>query len=92
MICDFITKCHTLEELQLSNNQIDNEGASELIKVLKNRSNFSNIDIDNNKISGDTLTNLFNLLPLRNLNLLKNSLTDMQVTPVAKTLKDNVQI
>ena len=92
MICEFISKCHTLEELQLSNNQIDNDGANELIKVLKNRSNFSNIDIDNNKISGETLTNLFNLLPLRNLNLLKNSLTDQQVTPVSKTLKDNIQI
>jgi len=90
MICEFIAKCQTLEELQLSNNQIDNEGAQELIKVLKNRSNFSNIDIDNNKISGDTLTNLFNLLPLRNLNLLKNALTDQQVTPVAKTLKENL--
>ena len=90
MICEFIQKCTTLEELQLSNNQIDNEGAQALIKVLKNRSNFSNIDIDNNKISGDTLTNLFNLLPLRNLNLLKNALTDQQVTPVAKTLKENL--
>lgn len=75
-ICEFISKCHSLEELQLSNNDIDNDGANELIKVLKNKSNFSNIDIDNNKISGEALTNLFNLLPLRNLNLLKNRLED----------------
>ena len=51
--------CNTLEEIQLSNNDIDNEGAEQLIQVLKNKNKFSNIDIDNNKISGKTLTNLF---------------------------------
>ena len=86
LICLFIDKCHSLEELQLSNNEIDNSGAMELIKVLENRKNFSNIDIDNNKISGETLTKLFNILPLRNLNLLKNVLTDEQVDPICKTL------
>lgn len=76
----------------MSNNEIDNEGAKELIKVLKNKSNFNNIDIDNNKISGETLTNLFNILPLRNLNLLKNVLTDQQVQPISQTLKSNQNI
>jgi Leucine-rich repeat (LRR) protein len=76
LVCEFIKKCHSLEELHISNNEIDNSGANELIKVLKDKDNFSNIDIDNNKISGETLTNLFNILPLRNLNLLKNTLTD----------------
>ena len=47
-----------------------------MIQVLKNKKRFSNIDIDNNKISGQTLTDLFQLLPLRNLNLIKNVLTD----------------
>jgi Leucine-rich repeat (LRR) protein len=78
--------------LQLSNNEIDNDGAKELIKVLKNKSNFSNIDIDNNKISGEALTNLFNLLPLRNLNLLKNKLEDQQIAPIQQTLKTNNRI
>jgi len=42
-----------LEELQLSNNDIDNEGADGLIKVLQNqKEQFKNIEIDNNKISG----------------------------------------
>ena len=68
--------CNTLEEIQLSNNDIDNDGAEQLIQVLKNKNKFSNIDIDNNKISGKTLTNLFQILPLRNLNLIKNVLTD----------------
>lgn len=68
--------CNTLEEIQLSNNDIDNDGARQLIQVLKNKKKFSNIDIDNNKISGQTLTDLFQLLPLRNLNLIKNVLTD----------------
>ena len=64
MICEFLKKCHSLEEIHLSNNEIDNDGASELIKVLKGKDNFSNIDIDNNKVSGETLTNLFNVLLL----------------------------
>jgi len=34
-ICQFIPKCSQIEDLQLSNNDIDNEGAEELIKVLK---------------------------------------------------------
>jgi len=76
----------------LSNNEIDNDGANELIKVLKNKSNFSNIDIDNNKISGESLTNLFNLLPLRNLNLLKNRLEDQQIAPIQQTLITNNKI
>jgi len=76
MICEFIGKCPSLEELQLSNNDITNDGAEQLIIVLKHKSNFSNIDIDNNKISGSVLTDLFNILPLRNLNLLRNVLTD----------------
>jgi hypothetical protein len=60
--------------------------------TLKDRNKFNNIDIDNNHISGETLTNLFNLLPLRNLNLLKNSLTDAQVTPISLTLQNNKNI
>lgn len=60
--------------------------------TLKNKKQFNNIDIDNNHISGDTLTNLFNLLPLRNLNLLKNSLTDAQVSPISQTLQTNKNI
>jgi hypothetical protein len=60
--------------------------------TLKNKKQFNNIDIDNNHISGDTLTNLFNLLPLRNLNLLKNSLSDAQVSPISQTLQNNKNI
>ena len=60
--------------------------------MLKGRDGFSNIDIDNNKISGETLTNLFHILPLRNLNLLKNVLSDQQVQPIANTLKTNTNI
>ena len=92
MICEFLKKCHSLEEIHLSNNEIDNDGASELIKVLKGKDNFSNIDIDNNKVSGETLTNLFNVLPLRNLNLLKNILTDEQIEPISQTLQTNLGI
>jgi hypothetical protein len=43
----------------LANNDIDNEGAKVLVKALKNRSDFKNIDIDNNKFSGEAITELF---------------------------------
>ena len=46
----------TLNELYLANNEIDNEGAESLIAALKNRKDFKNIDIDNNKFSGDAIT------------------------------------
>ena len=35
---------------------------------------------------------MFQLLPLRNLNLIKNVLTDEQIGPVSKTLKENTNI
>jgi Ran GTPase-activating protein (RanGAP) involved in mRNA processing and transport len=76
MICDFILKGNNLEELHLSNNEIDNDGAQHLIKVLSGKNRFSVIDIDNNKISGEALMQLFNIMPLRNLNLIKNVLSD----------------
>lgn len=60
----------------MSNNEIDNEGAQYLIKMLKGKNNLTEIDLDNNKISGQTLTDLFGILPLRNLNLMKNEITD----------------
>jgi hypothetical protein len=82
-----------LEELTLSNNEIDNSGADDLIRVLGSRKDqFRNIEIDNNKISGNQLTKLFAILPLKNLNLLKNSLTDSQIEPITKTLRENGNI
>lgn len=66
----------TLNELYLANNEIDNEGAESLIAVLKNRKDFKNIDIDNNKFSGDAITQLFNVLPVTKINLIKNVITD----------------
>jgi hypothetical protein len=60
----------------MSNNDIDNDGAQYLIKMLKGKNSITEIDLDNNKISGQTLTDLFGILPLRNLNLMKNALTD----------------
>ena len=43
--CDFIQACSMLEELQLANNDIDNVGAAYLIKVLKDKTRLSEIDI-----------------------------------------------
>ena len=71
-----IGKCETLNELYLANNDIDNEGAKVLVKAIKTRGNFKNIDLDNNKFSGEAITELFELLPLGKLNLIKNVLND----------------
>lgn len=60
----------------MANNDIDNDGAQYLIKMLKGKNTLSEIDLDNNKISGQTLTDLFGILPLRNLNLMNNALSD----------------
>ena len=76
----------------MANNDIDNVGAQHLIKVLKGKNQLTEIDIDNNKISGSVLTDLFTILPLRNLNLMKNVLTDEQVAPISKTLSTNLAI
>lgn len=71
----------------MANNEIDNEGAALLVKAIKTRSDFKNIDLDNNKFSGDAITDLFTVLPLSKLNLIKNVLTESQVEPLAKQIK-----
>ena len=58
-IAQLIQRCDTLTALYLANNEIDNEGAKVLVKSIKERSDFKNIDLDNNKFSGDTITELF---------------------------------
>ena len=75
-MAQIIQKCDTLTELYLANNDIDNEGAKVLVKSIKERPDFKNIDLDNNKFSGDTITELFQILPLSKLNLTKNILTE----------------
>jgi hypothetical protein len=71
-----ITKCGSLTELYLANNDIDNDGAKVLVKSIKDRPDFKNVDLDNNKFSGDTITELFSILPLSKINLTKNVLTE----------------
>ena len=85
--------------MTLANNEIENSGADELIKVLQGEDNRTqqlrseiDIDIDNNKISGTTLTNLLNKLKLKSLNLMRNELTDQQVAPISQTLQTNPAI
>jgi NLR family CARD domain-containing protein 3 len=99
LICQIIRKCETLEELTLANNEIENGGADELIKVLQGEDSRTqqlrseiDIDIDNNKISGTTLTNLLNKLKLKSLNLMRNELSDQQVAPISQTLQTNLAI
>lgn len=58
MIANLVSKCDTLNELYLANNEIDNEGAKDLVDVLKGRKNFKNIDLDNNRFSGEAITEL----------------------------------
>jgi hypothetical protein len=78
-----------LTELYLANNEIDNEGVKVLVKSIKDRPDFKNIDLDNNKFSGETITELFSILPLSKINLTKNVLTEQQVSPLSKQIKTN---
>mgnify|MGYP001378678384 CR=1 FL=1 len=56
MVANLVKKSPNLNELYLANNEIDNEGANALIAAIKDRKDFKNIDIDNNKFSGDAIT------------------------------------
>lgn len=76
MVANLVKKSPNLNELYLANNEIDNEGANALIAAIKDRKDFKNIDIDNNKFSGDAITQLFNVLPVTKLNLIKNVISD----------------
>ena len=60
-----------------------------LVKSIKERTDFKNIDLDNNKFSGETITELFSILPLSKINLTKNVLTEQQVSPLSKQIKTN---
>lgn len=73
-----------MNELFLANNDIDNDGAKVLVQAIKKRGDFKNIDLDNNKFSGEAITELFQLLPLGKLNLIKNVLNDNQVEALTK--------
>ena len=88
MVCDLINRCPTLNEIQLQNNQIDNSGAQQLVDAIQNR-NFTKLDIDNNKISGQVLSALLVKVPVRKLNLVRNKLSDPQVEPIKQSLVAN---
>lgn len=85
MVCDLINRCPTLEELQLQNNDIDNTGAQSLVEAIRGRK-FTKLDIDNNRISGQVLSDLLVVVPVRKLNLVRNKLTDAQVEPLKQSL------
>jgi len=44
------------------------------------------LDVDNNKISGDLLSQLLSVLPVEKMHLIRNALTDKQVEPLHKVL------
>lgn len=60
----------------MANNEIDNDGAKALVKAIKGRKDFKNIDLDNNHFSGEAISELFTILPLNKLNLIRSVLTD----------------
>lgn len=85
MVCDLIRACPTLEEIQLQNNGIDNNGAQQLVEVIQGRK-FTKLDVDNNKISGQVLSDLLVVVPVKKLNLVRNKLSDAQVEPLKQSL------
>lgn len=81
MVCDLINRCPTLEEIYLQNNNIDNNGAMTLVESIQGRK-ITKLDVDNNKISGQVLSDLLIVVPVRKLNLVRNKLSDAQVEPL----------
>lgn len=47
-----------------------------LVKAIKGRKDFKNIDLDNNRFDGEAINDLFNILPLNKLSLIRSVLTD----------------
>jgi Ran GTPase-activating protein (RanGAP) involved in mRNA processing and transport len=88
MICDLINRCPTLVEIQLQNNNIDNNGAITLVESIRGRK-ITKLDVDNNKISGDVLSALLQIVPVRKLNLVRNKLSDSQVEPLKQSLMEH---
>jgi Ran GTPase-activating protein (RanGAP) involved in mRNA processing and transport len=70
-VAELIKKCKTLEELYLSTNNIANDGARQIAAALKTRRDFKTIDIDNNKFSGAAILELFSIMPVGKLNLVR---------------------
>jgi Ran GTPase-activating protein (RanGAP) involved in mRNA processing and transport len=89
LVARLIDKSDTLTELFLANNAIDGDGAKVLVASLKKRSGFKNIDLDNNLFSAEAISELFQMLPLSKLNLIKSILSDDQVESLSKQLKQN---
>lgn len=88
-IAEVIRKCKTLRELFLSNNKIANDGARQIAAALKTRKNFQTIDIDNNKFSGQAILELFSIMPVGKLNLVKQKLSDEEARSMSQTISMN---
>ena len=73
----------------MSNNNIGNDGAREIAAALKLRKDFRTIDIDNNKFSGAAILELFKIMPVGKLNLVKQKLSDEEARNMAQTVSLN---
>lgn len=87
LVCELISKCPTLEEIMLQNNNIDNEGAQVLVQVIKGRK-ITRLDIDGNPISGSVLAALLQVVPVSKLNIVRKQLSDAQVEPIKNNMLD----
>ena len=85
MVCDLVSKCDTITELHLQNNQICNEGGEQLVNAIQQRK-LTKLDIDNNNISGGPLASLLMVVPVTKLNLVRNRLSDAQVDPMRQNM------
>ena len=56
---------------------------------MKGKPKFRNIDIDNNKFTGEAITELMKVMLLAKLSLIKKPLSDNQMTGICNTLKSN---
>lgn len=85
MIAQLMEQCATLQELQLQNNEIDNTGGTALVNQIKKRK-IAKLDCDNNHLTGQILADLLQMTPIQKLHLVKSTLSDAQVQPMANSL------
>ena len=76
LVAQCLKRFDTMTELSVANNLIDNKGGKALIEAIKGRTDFQNVDLDNNKFTGDMINEIFSVLPCSKLNLIKNVLND----------------
>ena len=90
LFCDCLMNNSTLTELNLSSNEITDEGAETLIEAIQVNTTLQSLDISHNTIFGDGLSSISKInSALCKLNLSSNKITDEGAMRLAEAIKVN---